>query len=294
METIDEMVWHLRNTPGVLSVKSLTGVVRYRNIGNNEGHPKFYEIPRSTQMISANMYRIEASQRLFNEECSVIPLVIYTEDHKAETLNTVIAALEEFKANNSNPDISFELAMGNAGVAAATNQAVAASEKRMALILFAAVGLFCFLSFLSWRAAVCIVVPLAMVSYLGNAVMVYMDIGLKVSTLPVLALGVGVGVDYGIYLYARMQAYLGEGNNLYDAYYEALKQSGTAIIFTATTMSIGVITWAFSALKFQADMGILLAYMFFVNMVGAIVLIPALARFFIGDNRVIRSTITAH
>lgn len=294
METIDEMVWHLRNTPGVLSVKSLTGVVRYRNIGNNEGHPKFYEIPRSTQMISANMYRIEASQRLFNEECSVIPLVIYTEDHKAETLNTVIAALEEFKANNSNPDVSFELAMGNAGVAAATNQAVAASEKRMALILFAAVGLFCFLSFLSWRAAVCIVVPLAMVSYLGNAVMVYLDIGLKVSTLPVLALGVGVGVDYGIYLYARMHAYLGEGKNLYESYYEALKQSGTAIIFTATTMSIGVITWAFSALKFQADMGILLAYMFFVNMVGAIVLIPALARFFIGDNRKIRSTITAH
>jgi predicted RND superfamily exporter protein len=111
--------------------------------------------------------------------------------------------------------------------------------------------------------------------------MVLLNIGLKVSTLPVVALGVGVGVDYGIYLFARTQAHIRRGLSLKDAYYEGLKQSGTAVIFTASTMSIGVATWFFSDLKFQSDMGVLLAYMFFVNMVGAVVLLPALAAWLI-------------
>ena len=120
-------------------------------------------------------------------------------------------------------------------------------------------------------------IPLALVSYLADSVMVMMGIGLKVSTLPVVALGVGVGVDYGIYLFARTQAFLRQGEPLKLAYYHALESSGTAVIFTATTLTIGVATWAFSALKFQADMGLLLAYMFFVNMIAALLVLPALA-----------------
>jgi predicted RND superfamily exporter protein len=93
------------------------------------------------------------------------------------------------------------------------------------------------------------------------------------------ALGVGVGVDYGIYLYDRIEIHLREGKELATAFYEALNERGTAMVFTAVTMTIGVGTWALSALKFQADMGILLAFMFFLNMLGALFLLPALAAF---------------
>src|SRR5439155_13439722 len=106
-----------------------------------------------------------------------------------------------------------------------------------------------------------------------------LGIGLKVSTLPVVALGVGVGVDYGIYLYDRIEKHIGEGKPLATAFFEALNERGTAMVFTAVTMTIGVGTWALSALKFQADMGILLAFMFFLNMLGALFLLPALAAF---------------
>ena len=95
------------------------------------------------------------------------------------------------------------------------------------------------------------------------------------------AMGVGVGVDYGIYLFARTQAHLTPGTRLLDAYRESLREVGAAVVFTSVTMSIGVASWYFSELKFQADMGILLAYMFFVNMVGAILLMPALAAWLI-------------
>ena len=143
---------------------------------------------------------------------------------------------------------------------------------------FGAIILLCWLTFRTWKAVLCIMVPLTIVSILCNALMAVLGIGLKVPTLPVIALGVGVGVDYGIYLFERMQHELKDnGATLREAFYEAMRQRGTAAVFTAITMSIGVGSWAFAALKFQADMGILLAFMFLVNVFGAIFLLPGMA-----------------
>ena len=117
-----------------------------------------------------------------------------------------------------------------------------------------------------------------MVSYLGYALMVYLEIGLKTSTLPVVALGVGIGVDYGIYLFSRLSEGLRNGEYFEDAMHNAFTQTGSAVVFTGLTLAIGVSTWIFSQLKFQADMGVLLTFMFLVNMLAAIIILPALAR----------------
>ena len=146
---------------------------------------------------------LELAQKLFSDKCDVMPVRIFLVDHKAETLRGVVDAVKEFNAADDNEKIDFKLVSGAAGVMAATNEAVAEAELTMLYALFASVGILCFLTFLSWRAAFCILIPLALVSVFGNAVMVLLEIGLKVSTLPVVALGVGVGVDYGIYLFAR-------------------------------------------------------------------------------------------
>lgn len=285
METIDDFVWHVRNAPGVRSVKALSQVVRERNVGNFEANPKFLGLPRNAEMISANIYRIEMSERLFNNDCSIMPVTIYPVDHKADTLRPIVQAVKDFQAQNTNPDVSFRLAMGNAGIMAATNEAVEESQLGMAVILYAAVGLCCLLTFFSWRPALAVMMPLALVTVFADAVMVMLNIGLKVSTLPVLALGVGVGVDYGIYLFARTQVHLAAGVEFAEAYARSLSEVGGAVMFTAITMSLGVATWYFSSLKFQSDMGVLLAYMFFVNMLGAVFLMPALAVWLVGDRR---------
>ena len=111
--------------------------------------------------------------------------------------------------------------------------------------------------------------------------MAYLDIGIKVATLPVVALGVGVGVDYGIYIYSRLTYYLKEGYDMQEAYYQALSTTGRAVAFTGVALGVGVITWILSPIKFQADMGILLTFMFLLNMVGALWLLPGLAYFLI-------------
>lgn len=152
----------------------------------------------------------------------------------------------------------------------------------MLLILYVTVLVLCYLTFMSLPVALCVLIPLILVSQFAEAVMAWLGIGLKISTLPVLALGAGVGVDYGIYLFSRTQSGIREGLSLRDAYIESLRSVGGAVVFTALTMTIGVVTWIVAPLKFQADMGLLLAYMFFVNMVAAVIVMPALASWIIG------------
>jgi len=163
---------------------------------------------------------------------------------------------------------------------AATNEAVAAADHWVNWALFGAVTLLCLATFRSLAVTLCIVVPLGLVTVLCYALMAALGIGMKVNTLPVVALGVGVGVDYGIYLFEVIRHEMGSrGASLREAFEEALRQRGAASLFTAATMTAGVATWLFSALRFQADMGVLLAFMFLVNALAAIVLAPALAAF---------------
>ena len=121
--------------------------------------------------------------------------------------------------------------------------------------------------------------------------MTFLNIGLTVSTLPVIALGIGIGVDYGIYILSTMTQRLRAGDDVQSAYLAALRERGSAVLFTGITLAIGVSTWVFSSLKFQMDMGILLTFMFLVNMLGAIFVLPAIARilWFNRGNKVIKS-----
>ena len=146
----------------------------------------------------------------------------------------------------------------------------------MMLYVYGAVIALCLISFRSIRATIVVVLPLYIVSTLAQALMVYLEIGLTVSTLPVIALGVGIGVDYGIYILSSMSQLLRQGVPLTQAYRQALIERGSAVLFTGITLAVGVSTWVFSALKFQMDMGILLTFMFLVNMLGAVLLLPAL------------------
>ena len=207
-----------------------------------------------------------------------MPVLIFLTDHKAETITRITDAVKTFRRDNPSPKAELLLASGNIGVMAATNEVVAAAQRPILYWVFGAVITLCLITFRSIRATICIVLPLAIVSFLSYALMAWLEIGLKTSTLPVVALGVGIGVDYGIYISSKLQQSLKRGLSFEEALYTAYSQTGSAVVFTGFTLSIGVSTWLFSSLKFQADMGLLLGFMFLVNMLGAIILLPAMAR----------------
>lgn len=284
MDTIDRFDLHMRNVAGVKSVLALPGVAKVINAGWNEGSLKWRALSRNPAVLAQSVTPVDTATGLLNTDCSAMQVLIFTSDHQGVTIAHIVSEIKKFSAENNTDKLKFLLASGNVGVMAATNEAVDAAELTMLMSIFGAIILLCLVTFMSWRAMLCIVIPLMLVSILCNALMALLGIGLKISTLPVIALGVGVGVDYGIYLFERIKHQMQDyGNALPEAFYEALRQRGTAAVFTAVTMGIGVGSWAFSALKFQSDMGILLAFMFLVNMLGAVLLLPALAAMLFGQ-----------
>jgi len=354
MEAIDRFAWQMRNVQGVQQVVTLPSIAKIVNAGWNEGNIRWQVLPRNQFIMRQNLSGIETGTGLLNEDCSAMPVMVFLEDHKAETINRVVARVQELQADiyvdglgfepaanvegdyTANDDgaceecLKFRLATGNVGVMAATNEEVAAAQTPMLIYVYGAIILLCLITFGSgrvtslfvlplviagvasyllvpmiwaqpytlWgllaitavlllftrggRGTLCIVLPLVLVSYLAYSLMAYMGIGLKVNTLPVVALGVGIGVDYGIYIFSRMRSFLEDGLSLDEAYLRTLRLTGKAVFFTAVTLAVGVGTWLFSALQFQADMGVLLGFMFLFNMVGAMVLLPALARVLLG------------
>lgn len=285
MTNIDDFAWHMQNVEGVQSVISLPGIAKVINTGWNEGNLKWRVLPRNqTTMVQAVGY-VPTSSGLLNPDCSVMPVMVFTENHKAKTIANIVSEVKRYRSQFSAEQINYRLATGNVGVMAATNEVVGAAQYPILLCVFLAVILLCFIEFRSPRSVLCIIVPLGLVSILSYALMSLLEIGLKVSTLPVVALGVGVGVDYGIYIFSRLRSYLDEGRSLSDAYLHTLAITGNGVVFTGVTLAIGVCTWIFSPLKFQADMGILLTFLFLVNMLGAIILLPALACWLLPQRR---------
>ncbi|WP_322052306.1 efflux RND transporter permease subunit [Paraburkholderia bannensis] len=277
MSAIERFEMQMRGVAGVQSVVSVPSLAKVSIAAFNEGNPRWAALPRSSDGLTQGAGAFDPDNGMNTENCQAIQVLIYTDNHEGRTIAHIVDEIKRFAAEDETQGVAFRLAGGNVGVMAATNEAVADAEIAMLLSIFGAIALLCFVTFRSWRAVLCIVVPLTIVSILCNAVMAWLGIGLKVATLPVITLGVGVGVDYGIYLYERLQHELRAGASLPEAFGAAMRQRGTAALFTAVTMFIGVGTWAGSALKFQVDMGVLLAFMFLVNLFGAVFLLPALA-----------------
>jgi len=278
---VDLFQWVMIDVPGVQSTFSLISASKRFIAGNNEGSPKWATITRNQWVLNGSVSGKAMPPGLMNADCNLVPVLIFLEDHKADTLLTITAAVDRFNKEYDTGAIEFVMAAGNSGVDAATNDVVSQAQYKMLAWVYGVVCLLVLLAFRSIRTVLCIILPLALTSVLGQALMTYLGIGVKVATLPVIALGVGIGVDYGIYIFSRLETYLYRGMSLHDAYFETLKTTGKAVSFTGLTLAIGVATWLWSPIKFQGDMGLMLTFMFVMNMFGALVLLPALVHFLI-------------
>jgi len=282
----DRLAWQLRQVPGVQTTVSLADAVRQVTAGASEGSPKWLTLSRNQDVLNYGAQQASINNPdLFDRACTTMPVIAYLADHKAGTLDQVVASAAAFAAAHSTPERQFLLAAGSAGIEAATNIVVRQANRLMLVLVYAAVVVLCFITFRSWRAVLVAVLPLALTSILCEALMVALGMGIKVATLPVIALGVGIGVDYALYLLSVQLARQRAGDSLAEAYRHAVQFTGKVVALVGVTLAAGVVCWAWSPIKFQADMGILLTFMFTLNMVGALVLVPALSHFLLRDAR---------
>lgn len=281
----NELEWRLRQVPGVEDVRGLNVRTRMMMSGINEGFPKWLSLFRNQDTINYAVTEL-VNLDYVDPGCSLWPMIVYLADHKAATLTGVVDALELFNEEWPSSKAEFLGAAGSSGFEAATNIVVKKANTEMLFYVYGAVIMLCMLTFRSVPGVICAVLPLMMTSILCEALMVVLGIGVKVATLPVIALGVGIGVDYALYVLTVILAKLKQGKNLTEAYYETLNFTGRVVALIGVTLAAGVITWAASPIKFQADMGILLTFMFLWNMFGALILMPALATFLLKPKKV--------
>ncbi|WP_220636909.1 efflux RND transporter permease subunit [Georgfuchsia toluolica] len=277
---MDRLEEELRDLPGVQTTVSAASLSRQYTSAGFEGSEKWITLNRDPYVnYDAINYVYDSNPEMFNNQRSVAPIIAFLADHKAETLTRVVQTVEAFAKKHDTAERKFLLAAGNAGIEAATNIAVTHANRTMLLYVYGAVILLCFITFRSWRAVVVAVVPLMVTSILCEALMVLLGIGVKVATLPVTALGVGIGVDYALYLLTVQLVQQRQGLAVPEAYRAALVFTGKVVALIGVTLAAAVITWAWSPIKFQANMGILLAFMFLWNMIGALIVVPSLATF---------------
>jgi predicted RND superfamily exporter protein len=285
LNKMDGLAQLLRTDPAVQATTSLAENVRFVTSAMSEGSGKWMTISRNQAITDGAMSAaVIATPDITNQSCSVSPLVAYLTDHKADTVARILKTAETYtEANNTAKGaaepVQFLLAAGSAGIEAATNIEVQKSIITMYLAVYGSTALLCLITFRSVRATVVALIPLVITTLLCKALMVWLGIGLKVATLPVIAVGVGVGVDYALYLLSVQLACQRRGDSLRAAYRRSLDFTGKVVALVGMTMAAGVVTWAWSPIKFQADMGILLTFMFLWNMLGALVLTPALSYF---------------
>jgi hypothetical protein len=273
----DRFTWAMQPVPGVLSISSYSGQLRLFNEGYNEGNPKMGVVPIDPGNYAALSTEIGRIRGMMRKDCSMTAVHLFLTDHRAVTIQRVIDAIKEFRADHKMPGVTIRLASGNAGVLAAIDDEVERSELPMMLYVYAAIIVLVFVVYRDVRAVIACCLPLTVGTFIGYWFMKELQIGLTVATLPVMVLAVGIGVDYAFYIYNRLVLHLANGQTIVQSIEHAILEVGTATIFTAITLAIGVATWSFSQLKFQADMGKLLAFMFMVNMVMAMTALPAVA-----------------
>lgn len=277
MQYLARFSWYMENVPGVAAVVSLPTAAKTSSAGWNEGNLKYQTLPRNKFALVQAVGPVPTSSGLLDVDCTTLPLQIFTDDSKATTIESVIDGVKTWREENARDDVTIRLASGNVGVMAATNEEIETSELPMMLYVYATIIALVYLTYRDWRATICCCVPLTVATFLGYWFMKELEIGLKVATLPVMVLAVGLGVDYAFYIYNRIQFHLSEGLDITASFKQTMFETGMAVVFTALTLAVGVSTWTFSALKFQADMGLLLTFMFMTNMIMSITILPAIA-----------------
>ena len=285
MQKVSEFQFYLMESPAVKGTVSISDLVKNLMMKYQEDDPKQYMLPDTNAAVGAMLFLLMSGgaepgdfDQYYTYDHSAASLIAYCKDHTRKTISHLVSYCNDFISNNENKDIHFDFAAGSVGVIAATNDAVARDQVFLSIAAFGVTFLFCTFFFQSFVAAGLLLVPLVVANLCVFGYMGFFGIGLNLQTLPVSTIAVGIGVDYGIYLLSRIKEESIRLQSFQEGLMEAIRTAGNAVTITAVLIIVGVIFWVISDIKFQSDMGILLAIVTFFHLLGTLFLLPYLVR----------------
>lgn len=290
IDYIDRLTWHMQNVPGVHSVMSPTPVARFLNAMWNEGNPRWSGIPRNRYAIMQVMSSVPAALEVFNSDCSLMQVQVFTDNHRGETVRAVTAAARTFRDQNPSDKVRLRLASGGLAIQAATNEVLARAEKPMLVWPLAAIWVLALIAWRDWRAGLACLAPQMLATGLVYAFMATMGIGVTTTTLPVVALGTGLGSTFSFYLWDNLRRGLVEGVDLSGAWGQALQRCGGGVFCMALALTLTSAVWWFSTIAAQAEAGRLLTLLIPLHVLLSLTLLPAMAQLLNGRPLSIRNS----
>ncbi|MBU1055510.1 MAG: MMPL family transporter [Proteobacteria bacterium] len=285
MEKISEFQFYLMQNPLIEGTSSVADLLKNMQMKYQENDPKQYVLPDSDAGVAAVLFLLMGGgaepgdfDQYYSEQLAAASLVAYCKDHTARTINNVLKYCRDFIDCNKEKGIQFNLAAGIIGVVAATNDSVARDQILLSIAAFALTYLCVAFFFQSFVPAGILMVPLLVSNLAVYGYMGMSGLSLNLQTLAVPPIAVGIGVDYGIYLFSRVREETQRLQSFEMGITEAVRTAGNAITITALLIIVGVIFWAISDIKFQADMGLLLAVVTCFHLLCTLFLLPVIIR----------------
>ncbi len=278
---------HMAKVVNYGGTRDIPDLVRSINRLYHYDDPRWSLIPKTQRDVGNTLFMYEAGAAIpgviteyMDLEGRVANFVIFFKDATGTTVHAAIEAANEFLEAHPMEGVTPQFAGGIIGTTAAGNQEVEHSELVQTVLIMVVVMISVMLTYRSVTAAVLVFVVLAMAVLINRAYMAFRGIGLNINTLPVTAVGIGIGVDYAIYMLDRIREEV-RHRNINDAVHESLSTTGAAVVFTAVTVVAGIVYWIpGSSLRFNSEMAMLLSLLMISNMIGSVTLLPLLVKVF--------------
>lgn len=261
---------------------SLADIIRGVNRVFHELEPKWAVIPDSWTDIGGLFFIFFSGSpptetaKYVDPSYTTAHVTFFAKNHQGDNIRRIIARCKKFIDENPMDKAAFKLAGGLIGVLAAANEELVRNDILMNFLGFFTIWVILLFTYRSFSCGLFLLGPLICSNIIVNAYMALNNIGINIHTLPLVTVGVGFGIDYGLYIVSRVIEEIQVKGDLTESVREALVTSGKAVTFTAVTMIVSTAFWVTSNIRFNAEMGLLLAIWMTISYIGSQTLLPIL------------------
>ncbi|MCX7180479.1 MAG: MMPL family transporter [Proteobacteria bacterium] len=282
LETMAAFQTFLESQPEVGATLSIADVVPVMKRIVREGNPRFEEFGLTQADNGEILYLFTSGtdpgdiDRFVEPQYKDASVTIFFRDHQGETIRTAVSRVEEFVKSHPDSPVKLQLAGGLIGVLAAVNEIILSKQIESIALALLVLVICCAVTYRSLAAGMFFMVPVLLSNTLTFSFMAWKGIGMNINTLPIAALGIGLGVDYALYVVDEIRVELRRGETIERSIELSLMSAGRGVLITAATLITSVVIWNISSIRFQAEMGVLMALWLFISAVSSLLLMPAL------------------
>lgn len=288
LENISEFQKFMAAQPEIGGSLSMADILPLVQRTLREGNPRYQEFGRTKNDNGELLFMLENGSepgdmaRFADPNYQNGSVTLFFRDHQGETVRTAISRIKEYIHEHSITQGEYLLAGGFVGVIAAINEVLLSGQIESIAFALLVLVICCAVAYRSSMAGIFFMVPVVLANTLTFSFMAAKGIGMNINTVPVAALGIGLGVDYAFYIVDGIKEELHHSgsNDLVSAITKSLNSAGRGVLITASTLILSVVVWTFSSLRFQAEMGLLMAIWLFISAFSALFIMPAMVYVF--------------